>query len=115
MTTTANSSGTNGLLRQAVHDRPEALADLFARQRERLRMMVRLRLDRRVRARLDSSAVLDLVYRAARDRVGEYVANPSQPVFLWLRGLTGGRHVAGSVQVLAATQRRQKPHFPVCG
>jgi RNA polymerase sigma-70 factor (ECF subfamily) len=89
MTTLANSSGTNRLLERAAGNSPETIAELFARHRERLRLMVRLRLDGRVRTGLDSSAVLDLVYRDVCNRIGEYLADPARPFFLWLRTLTG--------------------------
>jgi RNA polymerase sigma-70 factor (ECF subfamily) len=64
----------------------QALDALFARHRERLRKMVRLRLDRRLRDRFSSSAVLQQVQQEAR-RCPECPSSTS--VFLWLRGLTG--------------------------
>jgi RNA polymerase sigma-70 factor (ECF subfamily) len=67
----------------------QALEELFALHRDRLRKMVRLRLDRRLRGQLSSSTVLQEVYRDACGRIDEYLANPGQPVFLWLRRLTG--------------------------
>jgi RNA polymerase sigma-70 factor, ECF subfamily len=65
-----------------------ALSELFARHRERLRRMVRLRLDRRLQGRIDSSDVLQDTYLEVARRAGEYVAAPSMPPFLWLRFLT---------------------------
>jgi RNA polymerase sigma-70 factor (ECF subfamily) len=69
----------------------QALEELFARHSERLRKMVRLRLDRRLRDRFTSSAVLQEVYRDAFRRIDEYLADPQQPIFLWFRLLTGQR------------------------
>ena len=66
-----------------------ALAELFSRYRERLRQMVRLRLDRRLRGRIDSSDVLQEAYLEAARRAREYLAQPTMPPFLWLRYLTG--------------------------
>jgi RNA polymerase sigma-70 factor, ECF subfamily len=66
-----------------------ALTELFTRHRERLRRMIRLRLDRRLQGRIDSSDVLQDVYLEVARRAGEYIANPNMPPFLWLRFLTG--------------------------
>jgi RNA polymerase sigma-70 factor (ECF subfamily) len=91
MVSTCNSSRTNRLLQRASSQDGQALDDLFALHRERLRKMVRLRLDRRLRGQFTSSMVLDQVYRDACKRMSEYLANPRQRVFLWFRLLTGQR------------------------
>jgi RNA polymerase sigma-70 factor, ECF subfamily len=67
----------------------QALNDLFARHRERLRRMIRLRLDRRLQGRIDSSDVLQDAYLEVARRAAEYVAQPALPPFLWIRFLTG--------------------------
>ncbi len=67
----------------------QALADLFQRHRERLRQMIRLRLDRRLRARIDSSDVLQEAYLEVAHRARDYLAQPTMPPFLWIRFLTG--------------------------
>jgi RNA polymerase sigma-70 factor (ECF subfamily) len=85
-----NSSGTNQLLR-CVPEEPGALAQLFARHKERLRRMVRLRLDPRLRGRLDSSSVLDLVYQDFCRRIEESRDQESLPFYLWLRQVAGQR------------------------
>jgi RNA polymerase sigma-70 factor, ECF subfamily len=69
----------------------QALTELFTRHRERLRRMIRLRLDRRLQGRIDSSDVLQDVYLEVARRAGEYVAQPAMPPYLWLRFLTGQR------------------------
>jgi RNA polymerase sigma-70 factor (ECF subfamily) len=91
MTSTCNSSHTLRLLQRPVDRDPQALAELFARHRERLRKMVRLRLSHRLRNRFDSSSVLQQVYLDVTRRVGEYLARPEQPFFLWLRAVAGQR------------------------
>jgi RNA polymerase sigma-70 factor (ECF subfamily) len=91
MVTSRNSSQTNRLLERATAQDPQAPAELFARHRERLRKMVRLRLDRRLRGRFDSSAVLEQVYQDVCLRLRTYQADPRQPFFLWLRQVTGER------------------------
>ena len=89
MVSTCNSSRTNRLLHRVSSQDGKAFEDLFGLHRERLRKMIRLRLDRRLRDRFTSSAVLEAVYRDACQRVADYLANPRQPIFLWLRQLTG--------------------------
>jgi RNA polymerase sigma-70 factor (ECF subfamily) len=84
---------TEELIRRAQAGEEPALAELFARHRERLGQMIRLRLDRRLHGRLDPSDVLQDAYLDVARRFPEYAANPSVPFFLWLRNLTGQRLV----------------------
>jgi RNA polymerase sigma-70 factor (ECF subfamily) len=65
-----------------------ALAEFFARNHERLRRMVRLRLDRRLQGRIDPEDVLQEAFVDAARRLGEYAADPKMPPFVWLRFLT---------------------------
>jgi len=68
-----------------------ALLDLFTRHRDRLKRMVKLRLDRRLQGRIDPSDVLQEASIDVVRRAREYLASPSMPVFLWLRWITGER------------------------
>jgi RNA polymerase sigma-70 factor (ECF subfamily) len=77
------------LLRQAQGGDAAALSALFEPYRERLRKMIRLRLDRRLRAHFSSSAVLEEVQREAGRRIAEYGGAAAPPFFLWLRSLAG--------------------------
>jgi RNA polymerase sigma-70 factor, ECF subfamily len=86
-----NASGTESLLQRVRDNDPQALAELCARHGERLRLMVRLRLDRRLRGRVASAAVLREVFRDASQQVAEFLAEPSRPFFLWLRAVAGRR------------------------
>jgi RNA polymerase sigma-70 factor, ECF subfamily len=73
--------------------------DELARHRGRLRRMIELRLDRRLRGRVDASDVIQEAYLEAARRRDEYLAQPSpMPFFLWLRFLTA--------QTLQALHRR---------
>jgi RNA polymerase sigma-70 factor, ECF subfamily len=68
-----------------------ALAELFELHRDRLRRMVELRLDPRLRARLDASDVVqDAFLDVARD-LEAYLADPKLPPLLWLRLHVGRR------------------------
>jgi RNA polymerase sigma-70 factor (ECF subfamily) len=87
--TDENEREDDDLLRRIESGDDKALTELFSRHRERLRRMIRLRLDRRLRGRLDSSDVLQEAYLAIAQRAGEYLAQPTVPPYLWLRFLTG--------------------------
>ncbi len=75
-------------IRQGDHP---ALTEFYLRDRDRLRRMVRLRLDRRLQGKVDPSDVLQEAYLDAMRRLPKYAANPEMPPFLWLRFLTAQR------------------------
>jgi RNA polymerase sigma-70 factor (ECF subfamily) len=88
------SSATNDLLARVRAGDQQGLADLFARYRERLRRMLRLRLDRRLLGKVDLSEVLHQAFADACQGAAEYLKQPAMPVFLWLRFMTGQRLAA---------------------
>ena len=79
------------LLERVRNHDAEAVAEVFAHYRDRLRRMVRLRLDRRLQGRVDPSDVLQEAYLDVASRAAEYAAKPEMPFFLWLRMVTGQR------------------------
>jgi RNA polymerase sigma-70 factor, ECF subfamily len=79
------------LLRQALAGDAAALATLFDRHRERLKRMVKLRMDRRLQGRVDASDVLQEAYLDLAQRLPEYAKDPKFPLFLWMRLVTGQR------------------------
>ncbi len=83
----------------------QALAELFGKHRDRLRRMVRLRLDRRLQGRIDPSDVLQEAFLDVYQRQSEYLADPKMPPFLWLRFLTGQRLLALHRRHLGAQMR----------
>ncbi len=70
-------------------DREQLLAKIFQRYRERLKSMVRLRLDQRLQGRIDPSDVIQETYFEAAKRLEEYLHDPAVPIFIWLRFLAG--------------------------
>ena len=50
--------------------------------------MVRLRLSRRLQGRIDETDVVQEAFVEASRKIGQYLANPQAPFFLWLRQLT---------------------------
>ena len=91
MTNTANESEMTRLIEQAVGGDQQAWGQLLSRHRDRLRRMVALRIDRRLRGRVDASDVIQEASLEAARRLPEYLKNPTMPFFLWLRFLTGQR------------------------
>lgn len=78
-------------LQRAVDGDQRALSDLWERYHDRLKRLVRLRLDRRVQGRVDASDVLQEVFIDFATRIEDYLNEPTMPFYLWLRFLTGQR------------------------
>jgi RNA polymerase sigma-70 factor, ECF subfamily len=92
MVAVSNSSGTNRLLqRLRAGADVAAIRELFGRHRERLRKMVRLRLDWRLRGRISSASIVDQVLRDVSSQLADYATCSDQSFFLWLRQITGRR------------------------
>jgi RNA polymerase sigma-70 factor (ECF subfamily) len=100
-----DSAELDGQLRRVAGGDQQALADLFARYRNRLRRMVQLRLDRRLRGRVDASDVFQEAYLDAARNAAEYAADSQMPFFLWLRMVTGRRLMMVHRQHLGAQMR----------
>src|SRR5580700_1859025 len=84
------SADPDVLLARALAGDERAFAVLFDAQRDRLRRLVRLRLDRRLSGRVDTDDVLQDAYLEARRRLPDYARDPeAMPVHLWLRLVTG--------------------------
>src|SRR3954449_11343069 len=86
---TAESDEGKNLLQRAAGGDPQAVRELFALHRDRLKRMVHLRLSRRLQGRVDDSNVLQEAYLEVGRRLDEYLREPALPFFLWLRHLTG--------------------------
>ena len=86
-----NQEQTLHQLRRGLAGDSDALAETWNTYRERLRKLVRLRMDRRLQGRIDPSDVLQEAFVDFATRAEEYVNDPSMPFYLWLRFLTGQR------------------------
>jgi RNA polymerase sigma-70 factor (ECF subfamily) len=73
------------LIRSAAAGDGAALASLWERHRTRLHQMIQLRLDRRLRRRVDASDVLQEAYIDLAVRLQDYARERPMPIFLWLR------------------------------
>jgi RNA polymerase sigma-70 factor (ECF subfamily) len=67
------------------------LASLMERHRDQLQAMVAIRMDRRLRGRLDASDVVQEAYLEAIERHEDYKRSPTMSPFLWLRFIVGQR------------------------
>jgi RNA polymerase sigma-70 factor (ECF subfamily) len=106
---TNQASNSEILLGNALTGDPRARTALFDHYRERLRRMVRLRLDRRLHGRLDPAEILQEAYADYAQRFPEYAARRDQPFFLWLRGVAGQRLLDLQRRHLGALTREVGP------
>ncbi|QDU61295.1 RNA polymerase sigma factor [Planctomycetes bacterium Pan216] len=67
----------------------EAVAEFFARHRQRLAMTVHLRMDRRIKPRVDEDDILQESCINAISRLHHYLNDPSMSFFVWLRLIVG--------------------------
>src|SRR5262245_7508258 len=75
------------LARLRAGDDP-AVGELFGLYRDRLWRMLYVRLDRRIARRVSPDDVLQEAFLDVARRIGEYLADPAVPVYVWLRFLT---------------------------
>ena len=81
----ADSADTQQLLEQARTGDARAFKQLFSRYRAYLRQAVELRMDARLRARLDASDVVQETQMEAFRRLADYLERRPMPFRLWLR------------------------------
>src|SRR5262245_6226090 len=101
----AEASHSGELLRRAAAGDQQAVNELFTLYRDRLRAMVRLRLNRRLQGRVDPSDVLQEAYLEVCKGLADYLQSPSLPFFLWLRHVTGQKLITVHRQHLGAQMR----------
>src|SRR3954471_13293616 len=87
----ASPSETDDLVARLRAGDHAALAGLFDRYHDRLLRMVDLRLDPRVRSRMDPADVLQDAFLVAAKRLEDRLPEPELPPFLWLRLVVGER------------------------
>jgi RNA polymerase sigma-70 factor, ECF subfamily len=86
---TQDSDESSALLRRAAGGDQQAVQDLLARHRDRLKRMVHLRLSRRLQGRVDDSDVVQEALLDISGQLRDYAADPKLPFYLWLRHMTG--------------------------
>ena len=86
-------SDTEELLRRVAQGDVSAQGALLQRHRDRLRHLIVLRLDRRLRARIDPSDVIQETLAEAAQKLADYIRNRPLPFYPWLRRLAWERLV----------------------
>jgi RNA polymerase sigma-70 factor (ECF subfamily) len=102
---TASHAEPTELIQRAAAGDAQALNALFGLYRERLRWMVRLRLNRRLQGRVDPSDILQDAYLEICKGLADYLRQPKLPFFLWLRHVTGQQLIAAHRRHLGAQMR----------
>ena len=91
--------------REQIRRDPSRFGEFVEQHRERLRAMVRLRLDPRLSGRLDASDVVQDACAEAVKRLPEWLDGEDMPLHLWLRFLAGQRLMQLHRQHLDAAMR----------
>ena len=86
-----DSTETQALLADARDGNAAAAGQLLDRHRDALRRMIAMRLDQRIRRRVDASDVVQEVLVDANRRLADYLQNPAMPFHLWLRQMARDR------------------------
>ncbi len=87
----SNSPELNALISRASAGDAEALVTLFESHRQRLKRMIDLRMDARIRSRCDASDVLQESYVEMCRRIPELAEGNQESFFVWLRRIAFGR------------------------
>ena len=100
-----SSVGMEDLERRLRNGDPQALAELFTRERERLWRLVQFRLAEPLRGRLGPEDVLQEAFLAASQRLKHYANSPATSPFIWLRLIVNQTLVDLHRQHLGAQRR----------
>lgn len=84
---------------------PTNLGELFERMRPRLERMIAVRIDPRVRRRIDPADVIQEAYLEAARTLSRYLERRPLPFFLWVRQITGQKLAEFHRRHLGAAQR----------
>ncbi len=102
---TADSVDVDALIQQAAAGDQQAASTLFGRFHDRLLRMIRLRMDHRLKGRVDSEDIVQEAYLDAAKRLRDYAARPNMNFFLWLRFLTAQKLVDAQRHHLGVSKR----------
>jgi RNA polymerase sigma-70 factor (ECF subfamily) len=108
-----DSAETESLLHRAGAGDRQAFNFLFAEHRAFLRQVVELRIDRRLRARVDPSDVVQEAQLEAYRRLSDYLDRRPMPFRLWLRKTTFERLLKIERRHVQAAQRSVKREAPL--
>jgi RNA polymerase sigma-70 factor, ECF subfamily len=109
----ANSVETEQLLKQVRHGDRGAFDRLFARHRDYLSHFVQLRLDPKLRSRVDPSDVVQEAHLEAVRRLTGYLDRPAMPFRLWLRQIAHDRLLKARRHHLGTARRSLRREVPL--
>ncbi len=92
-----------------------AFNEILTRYRERLKRMVDVRMNQKLRGRLDASDVIQNTFVEAARTLENYLDNPKISVFLWLRRLAGEKLIQAHRKHMGAEKRSVNREQPIFG
>jgi RNA polymerase sigma-70 factor (ECF subfamily) len=101
------------LLQQIRAGDQQAVEELFARHQAYLHRLVDLRLDAKLRSRLDSSDVVQEAHLEALNRLPTYLEHPVLPFRLWLRQIAIDRALKARRHHLRTARRAISKEVPL--
>ena len=108
-----DSAQTQSLLEQAQTGDRQAFEELFARHRPYLKQLVELRLDPKLRPRVDPSDVVQEAYLEAFRRLSTYLHERPMPFRLWLRQIAYDRTLKAWRHHLGTARRAAGREVPL--
>ncbi len=108
-----DSAETECLLRRIRGGDAEAADELFERHRPYLRRLMELRLDPKLRPRVDASDIVQDAHLEALRRLKEYLERPALPFRLWLRQIAYDRLLMAHRRHTEAARRTVERDVPL--
>jgi len=108
-----DSAQTQSLLEQAQTGDRQAFEELFARHRPYLKQLVELRLDPKLRPRVDPSDVVQEAHLEAFRRLSTYLHERPMPFRLWLRQIAYDRTLKAWRHHLGTARRAAGREVPL--
>jgi RNA polymerase sigma-70 factor (ECF subfamily) len=108
-----NSEETERLLEQVRRGDTGAVDRLFARHRDYLCQFVQLRLDPKLRRRVDPSDLVQDAHLEAVRRLSDYLEQPGMPFRLWLRQIAHDRLLKARRYHLGTVRRSLEREVPL--
>ncbi|HEV3261991.1 MAG TPA: sigma-70 family RNA polymerase sigma factor [Gemmataceae bacterium] len=108
-----DSAETQALLRQVRAGDRQAFEQLFARHQAYLHRLIDLRLDPRLRSRVDASDVVQEAHLEALRRLDAYLDRPALPWRLWLRQIAFDRALKARRHHLVTARRALGREVPL--
>ncbi|MDG1808694.1 MAG: sigma-70 family RNA polymerase sigma factor [Pirellulaceae bacterium] len=88
------ASDADELVKRLKDQDHTALAELFEINRDRLSRMVSIRMDRRLKGRIDATDVLQEAYMILSQKIGNFADYPDMSPYVWMRLTVNDRLIA---------------------